>query len=542
MSNSAYLLIDACLEKDTAEVERLLSEGACPSDLLHLGSESKGISDPCVLTSALHVVCLELGDLALLKLLSSKKCDYDVRDSNGCTPLHHACFSGYTELIFYLIRVLNCNPNARTYDGRTALHMACSFGYSEIKKRDKNFFKKTVWFLTDEIGCDWNAVTNKGETPLMMVCRYNNYEPIVEHLVYHCHCDTVMKDCNGNTALHIACMQPAHFSRAPPETMGVAEMRSKENVVKAISSRHWGLHLVNNQNDTPVEVALANDLLEIASFLINKMYMDECRDIEGNTLLHIACKKGNVKLLKQIKKLKCVSELSLPNKVGDTPLHSACQKGCPDVFAELKAMQLCNVFSKNVKGEIPVHVAIKYRNWTLVEQILTSPLNVVDTVNQIGSIAGLLPKSYQRQLFNDRPDIIHVASGGGIGHHSNLDALKVINEHQLCDPKYFNRLDELNRGSPLHYACRWGRLEDIVYLVNKCNADVTARTRTGNTVLHMTCKHRKPQLALEIIAFLISTRKCDPNVIAISNGNTTVMDLAYDKEKHIVVNTLTFLS
>ena len=54
--------------------------------------------------------------------------DLNWKDSNGWTPLHHACFWYRSDIVKELLNY-NTKLNEQTVDGDTAVHTACGYGY-----------------------------------------------------------------------------------------------------------------------------------------------------------------------------------------------------------------------------------------------------------------------------------------------------------------------------------------------------------------------------------------------------------------------------
>ena len=93
--------------------------------------------------SPLHTVCLENGNKQIVQLILDAICfllgteekdfqiDLNIRDANGCTALHHACYSGYNQVVSMLLKFNPTFMNYRPFDvsatltkRRTPLHVA----------------------------------------------------------------------------------------------------------------------------------------------------------------------------------------------------------------------------------------------------------------------------------------------------------------------------------------------------------------------------------------------------------------------------------
>lgn len=92
----------------------------------------------------------EKGKLNVIKqLIESNPSLIDVRDSDGYTPLHRACYGNHTEVVKYLLQH-NANVSTKTQLLWQPLHSACQWNNKEC----------VVLLLQN--GADINAVTEGG--------------------------------------------------------------------------------------------------------------------------------------------------------------------------------------------------------------------------------------------------------------------------------------------------------------------------------------------------------------------------------------------
>ena len=84
-------LFEACLTLDISHVKDIIDKGANPSTLLCRAEAA----------STIHLVCGVLGCLDMLQEIihSHEKCNFELRDKNGWTPLHHAACHGQQNMI-----------------------------------------------------------------------------------------------------------------------------------------------------------------------------------------------------------------------------------------------------------------------------------------------------------------------------------------------------------------------------------------------------------------------------------------------------------
>jgi ankyrin repeat protein len=93
----------------------------------------------------------------------------------------------------------------------------------------------------------------------------------------------------------------------------------------------------------------------------------------------------------------------------------------------------------------------------------------------------------------------------------------------------------------LHKQCERGNLKSVKYLIQHCNADVSAKNRQGQTPLHLACKGLDVGFPkrnyLKVVKFLIEEQNADPAVTC----NEGKSSLHYAAEKTTDLKLLTFL-
>lgn len=189
-------------------MERRLSEAAFRGDLIELQSiveEDPLILDKitasCVDETPLHTAAV-LGHLSFVKELLDRRPELAAEsDSRGCSPLHLAAAKGHADVVKELLLVNSDVASVRNLDGRTALHVAAVKGREGV--------------LAELVGLApglTRVLTDRGETVLHLCVKWNRCEALkllAEEMRKgsdESDDDRSLnwKDCDGNTALHIA--------------------------------------------------------------------------------------------------------------------------------------------------------------------------------------------------------------------------------------------------------------------------------------------------------------------------------------------------
>ena len=194
VSKNESLLYRAC-QKGWGDVAKMLLEMAQPDSAL----------DPTTVCLQFQYPSITDTDQArALELLSLLPNPAAVRDKDGTSLLHWACYNGWYDVVKELVEKYHCDPNYMAGllkvifgegDG-TALHCACEAGHLDIVK-----------YLVQQ-GCD--PERGPGSiTPLHSACSVGHLD-IVKFLVTECHCNplqpmTILGIKTGITPLYNAC-------------------------------------------------------------------------------------------------------------------------------------------------------------------------------------------------------------------------------------------------------------------------------------------------------------------------------------------------
>ncbi|KAL3271269.1 hypothetical protein HHI36_021760 [Cryptolaemus montrouzieri] len=474
--------------------------------------------------------------------------DFNVRDSEGDTPIMIAVSKGYNDLVPVLIRG-KADVNVRNNKDFTLLHQA-------IMKEDA----KTAIFLLEN-GADVNAETADSESPLQLAihCRLaevvdalcsrgvdmsakdtSGYCPlwaaldsrqydIASILVRHgadtdCWCEG--PDGCQQTLLHQAidenkeaaaifliqagCDLDCH--RIPgPNGEGGDEARDKASPLHLCCQ--WGLDTVvrtliehranvNNrdaENKTPLHIAIENQQDDIISLLLTVPEIDlSLRDKNGMSPFASALTVRNNKAAQAILD-KMPNAAEQFDSKGQNFLHVAIKK--KDIESVLFLLTVNVDVNSRVQDSMltpPIHLAAMHGDETMVRSLILAGARVDERDAQ-------------------KRTALHVAAEAG-----NAPVVSALIQNGIdCDAV------DCESDNALHIAVREGHLAVVRVLLTESNIDACAFNLKGRNPLHDLCKYGKDNAAVICDLFLECMPDYQINKPDI-NGNSPLL-LAYMK-------------
>ena len=279
--------------------------------------------------------------------------------------------------------------------------------------------------------------------------------------------------------------------------------------------------------------------IDIVMELINEYQLDpKCRDSNGDTTLHTACRrKGNLQIIQYLIN-ECGCDLMSKNNYNNTPLHRACESGDIEVVQFLIGECRCDPMSKNNYGNTPLHRACESGDIEMVRYMIgecrcdlmsennggNTPLHsacyqkgnlqiIQYLINECG--CDLMSKNN----YNNTP--LHRACESG-----DIEVVQFLICECRCDPMSMNDYGD----TPLYFACcKKGNLQIIQYLINVCRCDPMSKNNFGNTPLHETCGSGD----IEMVRYLIGECRCDP--MSMNDYGDTPLHLACCKKGNLQI-------
>eukprot|EP01135_Chromosphaera_perkinsii_P002755 Nk52_evm123s226 gene=Nk52_evmTU123s226 len=241
--------------------------------------------------TALHYACENRRYKAAV-LLIDEKANINAVDNNGDTPLllcsnfAKGTFSPFSCDIIDQLLSRGADPNAADKDGHTVIHylsITTGFGYNAYNQ---------LRTLLYHCGAVANVRNCQGKTPLHLMVDQPFvwvYEPTIDMLLQKAPELINLKDSNGATPLHIACMA-SHVVHWENGNSGRGY-----NLIQTLLRRGADPHAQDNHGDTPLHFFMqtlnsvllkeefSTDLTAIIKLIIDNSYLLTIQNNDGKT-------------------------------------------------------------------------------------------------------------------------------------------------------------------------------------------------------------------------------------------------------------------
>ncbi|KAG0130842.1 ankyrin repeat-containing domain protein [Tuber indicum] len=322
----------------------------------------------------------KLGRVDLVKILAHRG-DVDVnwRDYKSMTPLLLAAQGGHGEIVQILVQGAGADLLVRDASGRNCLHFAALRGCVPIVRFFLNFF-------------DPNGQDYLGWTALHLAAAAGN------HLAVRCLLEDERIDANtlnyeGETGLHAAVVSE--------HILVIWTMVSNPKVEP---------NIVDLRGQTALHVATSRSSLEIVSLLLSSPRVDVGRvdSAAGNTALHIVAQADNLEGVNLFLEDRRV-DANRRNLRGETPLHAAVRSGNAVIVRRLLLHPEVDTNTR-VRGETLLHTACRNGYTQVVCVLLFDPRIDVNETTPSGQTPLHLAVEFRRvriaQLLRQHPQII----------------------------------------------------------------------------------------------------------------------------------------
>ncbi|XP_046332501.2 ankyrin repeat and KH domain-containing protein 1-like [Haliotis rufescens] len=449
----------------------------------------------------LHEACRE-GDLSRVQhILTEGHVDLNSREmKHGRTPLMLAATEGHRD-VFDLVMSKGGNVSLVDINGDNILHLACLGGHVEIVK----------YILSQNIA-DINSRGQYGRTSAMVAATEGQRD--VFDLIMSKGGNVSLVDTHGDNILHLACLR------------GHVEM------VKYILSQNIAdINSRGQYGRTSAMVAATEGHRDVFDLVMSKGGNVSLVDTHGDNILHLACLRGHVEMVKYILSQKIV-DINCRGMYGRTPLMFAATEGHRDVF-DLVMSKGGNVSLVDTHGDNTLHLACLRGHAEMVKYILSQKIVDINGRGMYGrtplmfaAIEGhkdvfdlVMSKGGDVSAFDGNGNnILHLACLGG-----NVEIVKYILSQNIAE---INSRDTYGR-TPLMMAAAEEHKDVFDLLVSK-GCDVSAFDGNGNNILHLACFEGH----VEMVKYILSQNILDINSRGV-HGRTSLMFAATEGHKDV---------
>jgi ankyrin repeat protein/uncharacterized caspase-like protein len=263
------------------------------------------------------------------------------------------------------------------------------------------------------------------------------------------------------------------------------------------------------------------------------------KDSDGDSLLHLAVREGNVDTLKFL--ISKGADVNIKNNYGETPLQIAAHFENAEIVIQL----VSNGAEINIKdslGVTPLHDAVYHGQVEIVKYLISqgAEININDIRNKIPLHYAVMDDNIEisKYLITKGADVnARDDDGKSSLHYTATYGNLELTTSLVTIGAQVNTRDKLNR-IPLHYAADEGHLEIVKYLItNGSTIDAKAafylqrgsmELTLGCTPLHLAARNGH----IEVVKYLVS-RGADVNIK--NNEDQNALDLAKDRNNQEIV-------
>ncbi|XP_069098484.1 ankyrin repeat domain-containing protein 50 [Pleurodeles waltl] len=461
------------------------------------------------------------GNLDVVTLLISRKCDLEIEDKHGQTALTLASRQGHTKVVNCLIG-FGANINHTDHDGWTTLRSAAWGGHTEVVSAllyagakvdcadadSRTALRAAAWGGHEDIvlnllqhGAEVNKADNEGRTALIAAA-YMGHREIVEHLLDH-GAEVNHEDVDGRTALSVAALcVPAskghasvvsllidrgaevdHCDKDGMTPLLVAAYEGHVDVVDLLLEGGADVDHTDHNGRTPLLAAASMGHASVVNTLLFWGAAVDSIDSEGRTVLSIASAQGNVEVVRTL--LDRGLDENHRDDAGWTPLHMATFEG-HRLICDALIEQGARTSEIDNDGRIPLILAAQEGHYDCVQILLENKSDVdqkgYDGRNALRVAALEGHRDIVELLLSHEADVNYKDADG----RPTLYILALENQLPMAEFFLENGADvevsDAEGRTALHVSCWQGHLE-MVQLLLTYHADINASDNEKRSAL-----------------------------------------------------------
>ncbi|XP_046326546.2 ankyrin repeat domain-containing protein 50-like [Haliotis rufescens] len=285
-------------------------------------------------TPVMQAVCK--GQLEMVKLLVSKGADMTLVDNFGDNILNLACDEGHTEILQYVLSQDMQAINNRGRYGRTPVVWAAFEGHRDILE------------LLVKKGVDLSLVSEHRNNILHLAC-CGGHVDIVKYVLSQNVVDANSRGHGG--------MTPAMFT---------AEEGHKE-IYMVLVKKGVDLSSISDEGNTILHAACLGGNVEILRHILSGQMYVNCKRRDGMTPVMCAAVKGHKQAFWIL--VSAGADLSLASRDGDNILHLACRGGNVETVKHVLCSGEVDPNARNRCGETAGMIARLWRHRSLCDLV-----------------------------------------------------------------------------------------------------------------------------------------------------------------------------
>lgn len=334
-------------------------------------------------------------------------------DLQHCTPLHHACWEGHTDIVMCLLKA------------HAALTIKDVYGRSPLDVCKTPELKNIIKTYLDDAMAIAESKTTKPESIEYIAATEDH---IIEECWELCKLNNEQNDLS----------KPYDDSE---------EFQMFLQLISVHPHLKVGYLKYKNSRTLLMEAA-QNGKVTVCKLLLSEGANPMDADVNGFTALHLAVLTGQLAIVTLLLK-KCEVNTEVCNKLNRTPLHCAAQSGHLDIVKELLEYG-ANINSKDKNGYNILHFACFHNHHALVEYLIqNTSINMNDTTNSMEMAIDLTSSKEIIGLLKPLQKIKLNVTESSTDHPIKLDlAKKEVSDKTPVFNKNMIRSGTLSTGNP----------------------------------------------------------------------------------------------
>ncbi|KAI1409266.1 ankyrin [Hypoxylon sp. FL1857] len=420
-----------------------------------------------------------------VSVLLSTGIDADIKDCLETTPLMYAAQEGHADIVHVL---LHTGADAGRVCGRnrTALHRACQNSTS----RHISVVREIV-SSTKDVSINAFDVNNGNMTALMYAVLHNSEELVrllltrkdidieLERAPYHMNA-LLLAVYYGQYEIVKVFLDDGRVSIESRDSsrktaLSLAALNGYSHIVELLLDRGANPDAGDRYDGPPLLRAIDHNQLECVRLLIDRGANYKFKDFLGRGVLHACAINRRSVVLRYLLKNTDLDP-NIQGDSGETPLHDAVTSNS-DAVARVLLEYGARTDIENKAGVTPLRLARDLKHDRLFALLTTARKRELEETNPL---ANSQHPARIDTLSADYKFPIHSAAQ----YFSREEFEKYLLDLGPQADKAINSTDSVDSGTPLHFAARFGKVDNMRLLLER-GANTKLKDRWGFTPLHL---------------------------------------------------------